>query len=110
MRSPTILDIVQAVSEVAPSHPEVAVWWYARAGEGGAPRGQLVLEPRDGTPPDIARIGSEMAAQLQSTPIAVRLHRGASEGAPLYRVLTAGEARGDTRGDTRVSAGRAGGS
>jgi hypothetical protein len=101
MRPPNVLDIVQAVTEVAPAHPEVAVWWYARAGEAGAPV-QLVLEARDGTPPDTARIGSELAARLRTAPVAIRLHRGADEAAALYRVLTTG--------DTRAAAGHARGS
>jgi hypothetical protein len=92
MRTSTILDIVQAVTEAAPSHPEVAVWWYARAAEAGAPV-QLVLEASDGTPPDTARIGLELAARLRVPAVVVRAHRGTGETAALYRVFTAGNRR-----------------
>ncbi len=90
MRPPTILDIIQAVIDVAPSHPEVAVWWYARAGDADAPNLQLVLEPRDGTALDTAHIGSELAARLGSAPTApaIRLHGGLGEPTTLYRLLT----------------------
>ena len=101
MRSPTILDIVQAVTDVGPSHPEVAVWWYARGGKTGAPLIQLVLEPQGGMLPNMTRIGSELAARLGAAFVAVRLHRGAAEAPVLYRVLTTG--------DSRTAAGHPGG-
>jgi hypothetical protein len=116
MRPPTVLDIVQAVTEVAPSHPEVAVWWYTRAGEPrvgearvgearanetGASLVQIVLEARGGTQPDTAHIRSALAERLGTATLSVRLHRGGEEAA-LYRVLTIG--------DTRTAAGHAGGS
>jgi hypothetical protein len=87
MRPPTILDVVQAVTRLAPSHPEVAVWWYAR-GATGAPGGLLVLEPREGAHPDTASIGSELAGSLGPGMVTVRIHRGAAEGQARYRLLT----------------------
>jgi hypothetical protein len=95
MRAPTILDVIQAIAQVAPSHPEVAVWWYVRSStEGGnGERGvQLVLEPRDGLAPDMARIGPELGRRLGGATVSARVHRGAAETAPLYRVLTTGSA------------------
>jgi hypothetical protein len=102
MRAPTILDIVHAVTEVAPSHPEVVVWWYARADEAGAPPALLVLEARDGVYPDTASIGSELAGRLGPGAVAVRRHSGADEAQAHYRLLTAGVGR--------AAAGPAGGS
>jgi hypothetical protein len=98
MRTPTILDIVQAVTGVAPSHPQVAVWWYGRAEMAGAPI-LLVLEARKGASPDMASIGSELAGRLGVRAIAIRMHRGAGETQSLYRLLTAE--------DERATAGRA---
>jgi hypothetical protein len=99
MRTPTILDIVQAVTEVAPSHPELAVWWYERTGGAGASPGLLVLEARKGASPDTAHIRSELAGRLGTGAVAIRMHRGAGETQSLYRLLTAE--------DERATAGRA---
>jgi hypothetical protein len=90
MRPPTILDIVQAVTDVAPSHPQVAVWWYGRAEMTGAAPVLVVLEARDGARPDTERIGSELARRLGPAAIAIRTHRGAGEAQTLYRLLTTG--------------------
>ncbi len=101
MRSPTILDLVQAVTDVAPAHPEVAVWWYGRAGMEGAPQVMVVLEARDGAAPDAAGIGSELAYRLGTSGVTVRMHRGASEAHRLYRLLTTADGRaaaGHTKG------------
>lgn len=93
MRSPTILDVVQAVTDVAPSHPGVAIWWYGHATEAGAPPVLLVLEPRNGAAPDPASVGSQLARRLGPATVAVRMHRGAGETQALYRLLTAGDGR-----------------
>jgi hypothetical protein len=93
VRAPTILDIVQAVIDVAPSHPEVAVWWYARVGGSDAPPVVLVLEARDGAAPDAASIGAKLAARIGPSAVAIRMHRGAGEARGLYRLLTAGGGR-----------------
>ena len=29
MRQPSILDVLRAVRDVGPTHPEVRAWWYA---------------------------------------------------------------------------------
>jgi hypothetical protein len=88
MRTPNMIDVVQAVTEVAPSHPEVSVWWYRRAETLGAPPVLLVLEARDGARPDVERVGSELARRLGPATIAIRTHRGAGEAQTLYRLLT----------------------
>jgi hypothetical protein len=86
MRLPTILDVVQAVTEVAPSHPELAVWWYERAG--GWPV-RLVLQARGGSTPDMVSIGSELTGRLGAGAVAIRMHGGAGETQVLYRLVTA---------------------
>jgi hypothetical protein len=87
MRRPTILDLVQAVVEVAPSHPEVGVWWYRRASAVGVPV-MVVLETHDGATPDTTSIASELARRLGPSPVAIRMHEGAGEAQELYRLLT----------------------
>jgi hypothetical protein len=88
MRPLSILDIVQAVTEVAPLHPELAVWWYERRGEANAPSAMVVLQAREGASPDPATIGSELERRLGPGAVAVRMHRGADETQALYRLLT----------------------
>jgi hypothetical protein len=93
MRVPTILDVIEAVTQVAPSHPEVAVWWYVRSsreGGNGARVVELVLESRDDAAPEVARIGPELGQRLGGAAVSARVHRGAAETAPLYRLLTTG--------------------
>jgi hypothetical protein len=89
MRPPTILDVVQAVIRLAPSHPEVAVWWFAPAAT-GAPGPVLVLESREGAFPDAANIDSELAGHFGPGTVTVRVHRGAAEGQARYRLFTPG--------------------
>jgi hypothetical protein len=99
MRPPTILDVVQVVTRLAPSHPEVAVWWYAPVAA-AAPGILLVLEPREGALPDTVSIGSELAGRFGPGTVPVRMHRGAAERQARYRLLTpaASAAVGHTRG------------
>jgi hypothetical protein len=92
MRPPNILDLVHAVTELAPAHPEVAVWWYARAGEAGAPPILLVLEARDGVRPDPSLIEAKLARRFGAAAATVRPHRGAGETRTLYRLLTVASA------------------
>jgi len=89
MRRPTILDLVQAVIEVAPSHPEVSVWWYRRASIVGGL--MVVVEPRDGVLPDLTGIGAELATRLGASAVSVRMHGNDGEAQELYRLLTATE-------------------
>jgi hypothetical protein len=87
MRPPTILDVVQAVIRLAPSHPEVAVWWFAPAAT-GAPGPMLALESREGALPDAAGIRSELAGRFGPGTVTVRVHRGPAEGEAHYRLFT----------------------
>ena len=89
MRRPTILDLVQAVVKVAPSYPEVAVWWYRRASAVGVLPVMVVLEARDGVAPDTTNIASELGRLVGPSAVTVRMHEGAGEMQELYRLLTA---------------------
>jgi hypothetical protein len=93
MRTPNMIDVLKAVTEVAPSYPEVAVWWYRRVETAGAPPVLLVLEPRDGARPDTERVASELARRLGPATSTIRLHRGVDEVQTLYRLLTARHGR-----------------
>jgi hypothetical protein len=98
MRPPSILDLVQAVSELAPAHPEVAAWWYTRVADLGSPPMVVVIESIDGSEADCAAIGTELQRRLRPDAVAVRPHRAAAEAATLYRLLTAPGRRTVTAG------------
>lgn len=100
MRQPSILDVVKAVTEVAPAYPQVATWWYSPgsafrlrgeldgAGEKRVPL-EIAVEPVEQESPDLDRIASALAQHLWDNPVAVRTHRGPQEADRLYKVLTA---------------------
>lgn len=88
LRPPSILDLVAAVTELAPAHPEVAVWWYRRSAEPGAPPMLLVLQPREG-PLDPAPIAAELSRRFGPHRVTVRQHQGPGEPHALYRLLSA---------------------
>jgi hypothetical protein len=94
MPRPPILDLLKAVSSVAPAHREVAVWWYVPPGSdpgsvsGSPPAAELVLQTdRDGTV-DLDSIRTRLAGLLGDTGVLVRSHRGAAEPNHLYRLLS----------------------
>lgn len=96
MRRPSILDVVQAVTVVAPSHPEVRAWWYApptrfhlrgARSDDRAFRIEVVIEPRATARPNLDSIAADLSVQLSGTPASVRAHRGAGEERRLFRVL-----------------------
>jgi hypothetical protein len=92
-----ILDLLKAVSAVAPAHQEVAVWWYLPPG-GAQPAGQpsetdsglaeVVVEPSAGARPDVDAIRARLTGQLGGRPVVVRTHGGQGERYHLYRLLT----------------------
>ncbi len=100
MRRPNILDVVEAVTTVAPAHPEVSAWWYVPTGRivAGAVGGdapvepgrlvELVVEPSDGVEPDLSAIGAELSGRLWRTPVAMRVRQATAEGEALYRLVT----------------------
>jgi hypothetical protein len=92
-----ILDLLKAVSAVAPAHREVAVWWYLPPGSGntadrtfesGAVAAEVVVEPAGDVRPDLEVIRSRLVGQLGGRPVIVRSHGGEAERFHLYRLLT----------------------
>ena len=101
MRRSSILDVLRAVKEVGPAHPEVRAWWYA-AGRRLRTRGTLpggesgdalevVIEAEVATA-DLAGIAADLEDRLRSGPVSVRPHRGSEEERQLYRLLSRGDA------------------
>ena len=91
MPRPPILDLLKAVSTVAPAHREVAVWWYVPPGSDqgtGAPPAELVLQTDRDTPADLDTIRSRLAGLLGDAGVVVRSHRGPAEPNHLYRLLS----------------------
>lgn len=102
MRYPTILDVVRAITAIAESHPQVAVWWYAPS-ERFRLRGRLedsgerkplevVVELEDEASVDWDRIGQDLSDRLWDNPVAVRPHRGREAESRLIRVLSNSDA------------------
>jgi hypothetical protein len=101
MRRPSILDVLRAVRDVGPAHPEVRAWWYAPGRKprlaGGLPGDEnggtleIVVETADDGA-DLARIGGDLADRLRRGPVSVRPHRGNGEERQLYRLLSNGKA------------------
>lgn len=82
-----VLDVVRAVTAVAPHHPEVAVWWYVpRLLEN--PNIELLVEVDAGKTADLDAIGREAGALLHNASVSVALHAGAVEERRLFRVLS----------------------
>ncbi len=95
MRQPTILDLVRAVTLVAPRHPDVLTWWHAPAQRlrlaGELPQArptaiELVVEHGPNAP-DCVQIASQLEPLLRMLP-RVRPHCGAAEPRPLFRLLS----------------------
>jgi len=104
MRPPNILDLVEAVSELAPAHSEVAAWWYTRVADPGSPAMVVVIESSDGSEADCAAIAGELQRRLGPGAVAVRPHRAADEARTLYRLLTAPGRRTVTAGPREETA------
>jgi hypothetical protein len=94
MPRPPILDLLKAVSTVAPAHREVAVWWYVPpasdpgSGSGSPPPAELVLETDRDAAADLDAIRTRLAGLLGSAGVVVRPHRGVGEPNHLYRLLS----------------------
>jgi hypothetical protein len=101
MRRSSILDVLCAVREVGPAHPEVGAWWYAPGRrlrlQGTLPGGEsgealeVVIEAKVAAV-DLAGIAADLADRLRSGPVSVRPHRGSGEERQLYRLLSRGDA------------------
>ena len=99
MRPPSILDVLRAVRDVVPAHPEVRAWWYApsrgsrlhggRPGEESDAALEVIIET-DTPGADLARIGRDLADRLRRGPVSVRPHRGNGEERQLYRLMSRG--------------------
>jgi hypothetical protein len=93
MPRPPILDLLKAVSSVAPAHREVAVWWYVPPGSdpgsgAGPPPAELVLQTDRDAATDLEAIRSRLAGLLGDPGVVVRSHRGPAEPNHLYRLLS----------------------
>jgi hypothetical protein len=69
MPRPPILDLLKAVSSVAPAHREVAVWWYVPPGSdpgsgAGPPPAELGLQTDRDAATDLETIRSRLAGLL----------------------------------------------
>lgn len=102
MRHPSILDVVRAITTIAPNHPQVTTWWYVPnprfrlRGEVGKNLKQptpleVVVETAAAAAADCSAIAADVSRQLSNQPVNARLHQGESEKR-LFRVLTAGKA------------------
>ena len=102
MRLPTILDLLAAVSRIAPSHPAVRAWWLAPHARlplrGEVTREvtsvrtvELVLERAAGvrdTGPDCRRIERELADLLPRTVVTARAVDAGSVPPGLMRLVS----------------------
>lgn len=94
MLRPPILDLLKAVSTVAPAHREVAVWWYVPpASDPGSTSSsplpaELVLQTDRDAAADLDTIRNRLAGLLGNAGVVVRPHRGAAEPNHLYRLLS----------------------
>lgn len=95
MQQPNILDVVRAVTAVAPDHPEVRVWWYSpepdlrvKGDESSKRSLDFVLEFDDAAQADSELIAADLSARLNGNDVTVREHRGREETVRLFRMLT----------------------
>jgi hypothetical protein len=99
MRTPSIIDVLRAVKDVADAHPDVAGWWYAPArrlrlrGElpgtaREAPLLEVVVEVAGAAEVDCAGIAAELSSRFAGQAVSVRPHRGAAEERQLFRLLS----------------------
>ncbi len=114
MRQARILDVLRAVTEVAPAHPEVEAWWYAPprrlrlqgerprdargdlcAGVSGArsdseraPAVEVVVEAGPAASPDCVGIAGELERRLPESTLSVRPYRAAAEERQLFRLVS----------------------
>jgi hypothetical protein len=106
MKHPSILDVIHAVKQVASAHPEARAWWYTPPQRlrlsGELPRradeetaiGQIEVvvqgDSLDAAALDL--IASQLSHAMAGEPVSVRMHGGANEARPLFRILSRQEA------------------
>ena len=90
-----ILDLLNAVTSVAPAHDDIAVWWYRPPGGSSTSDmipdtqpAEVVVEPIGGAVPDLEAIRVRLAVQLGGRSVTVRPHGGTAERFHLYRLLS----------------------
>jgi hypothetical protein len=102
MRHPSILDVIHAVKQGASAHPEVRAWWYTppqrlrlsgelpRTHDQETPTGQIevVLQGDSLDAGALDPIASELSHAMAGEPVGVRVHAGASEARPLFRIVS----------------------
>ncbi len=82
-----VLDVVRAVTEVAPDHPGVLVWWYVpRLLED--PKIELLVEVGPDNHEDLMAIARAVEARLPAATVTVAPHGGSNETRRLFRVLS----------------------
>ncbi len=100
MRHPSILDVVRAVTAVAPRYPQVITWWYRPAsrfrlqGESGTaaeptPRIEVLVTLSNASQIDEETVASELSRLLAGAAVRVAERRGAGLEGRLVRVLSA---------------------
>lgn len=82
-----VLDVVRAVTQVAPDHPEIAVWWYVPRLLDN-PNIEILVETEGGRATDFTRVAGKIGALLQDANVAVAFHPGPGETRRLFRVLS----------------------
>jgi hypothetical protein len=102
MRHPSILDVIHAVKQVAPAHPEVRAWWYTppqrlrlsgelplvRDEERATDRIEVVLQGDSLDAAVLDPIASELSRAMAGEPVGVRMYGGAGETRPLFRIAS----------------------
>jgi len=86
-RRTNVLDVVRAVTEVAPLHPGVAVWWYVPRLLHD-PKIELLVEVDRDAAVDIEQAARDVGSRLQHATIHVRPHPGADEERRLFKVVS----------------------
>ncbi|MFQ5704644.1 MAG: hypothetical protein ACE5HT_11545 [Gemmatimonadales bacterium] len=82
-----VLDVVRAVTEVAPRHPEITVWWYVPR-ELGNPKIELLVEVATGRQPDFTAIAEDVESHLYNAEVTVARHSGEREIRKLFKVAS----------------------
>jgi hypothetical protein len=102
MAQPSILDVVHAVKQVAPTQPSVAAWWY-KPPQRLRLAGALPVADREGAAITIAveaapgnqlsedaltALARALSGHLRAEPVRVRNYQGPDEPHPLFRLLS----------------------
>ena len=99
MRHARILDVLSAVTAIAPAHPKVEAWWYApprrlrlhgeiARARAEAPPLEVVVQGASSLSTDCDAIAAELSGRLAGSRVAVRIHRGETEDRQLFRLLS----------------------